>query len=99
MLILFTKASLVFFILGLLSMLTHGIKKWAAGEIQGSLIDWYRVHPRAAVNAVLACLGGVAMAILSGALTDYTVGAQILAVWGIGFAADTINNQDNKDLK
>ena len=93
--VIFSFASFVFFCIGVLSMLTHAIKKWAAGEFEGSLIDWYRVHPRAAVNALLACVGGVAMAILSGALTDYTVGAQILAVWGIGFAADTINNQDN----
>lgn len=94
--ILFSKVSLMFFAIGLLSMLTHGIKKWAMGEIRGDLFDWYRQHPQATVWAVMTCVGGVATAILSGALTDYTVGAQILAAWGIGYSADTLNNQEQR---
>lgn len=90
---LFTIKALVFFAIGLLSMLTHAIKKWVAGEIRGKLVDWYLSHPRMTVGAVMACIGGIATAILSGALTDYSVGAQILAAWGIGYASDTVNNQ------
>jgi len=90
---LFTFTSLVFFGIGLLSMLSHAAKKWIAGEIRGNLIDWYADHPRATAGAILTCLGGVVTAILSGALNDYSVGAQILAAWGIGYASDTVNNQ------
>ena len=78
-------------------MLTHGVKKWVAGEIRGNLIDWYKVHPKMAVGAVLTCLGGVATAILTGVLTNYSDGAQILAVWGIGYASDTINSQGKEE--
>ena len=93
---LFTITSLIFFAVGILSMLTHGLKKWAMGEIKGGLVDWYVMHPRATVLAVMTCLGGIATAILSGALDNYTVGAQLLAAWGIGYGADSLNSQDEK---
>ncbi len=91
--LLFTLSSLEFFIIGLASMMMHGVKKWVQGEIRGNLIDWYIVHPRASVGALLACFGGIATAILTGTLTDHSQGAQIVAAWGIGYAADTINSQ------
>jgi hypothetical protein len=93
---LFTLTALAFFGLGFLSMLTHAVKKWVAGEIQGNLIDWYVVNPKMTVGAIIACIGGVATAILTGTLTDYMAGAQVLAVWGIGFAADTVNSQGKR---
>jgi len=96
--ILFTKVSLVFFMIGLASMLSHAVKKWANGEIRGDILDWYLVRPQASVGALMACIGGIATAILSGALDNYTVGAQIIAAWGIGFSADTINNQDRRSV-
>ena len=90
---LFTQASFMFFLLGLFSMGLHALKKYAAGEIRGGILDWYLMHPRATLQAVIACVGGIATAILSGALNDYTVGAQVLAAAGIGFSADTLNKQ------
>ena len=90
---LFNNTSLVFFLIGLLSMVSHAIKKWTQGEIIGNIIDWYVMKPRATLGAVLACMGGIGTAILSGALNDYTIGAQLLAAWGIGYAADTVNSQ------
>lgn len=96
MILLFSKTSTMFFAIGLLSMFLHSVKKWAMGEIQGNLIDWYWMNPRATVGSLLACLGGIATAILSGALVDYSVGAQILAAAGVGYAADGLNNQGIK---
>lgn len=93
---LITQTAFVFYAIGLIAMVLHAIKKWTRGEIEGNALDWYLVHPRATVGAVLACLGGVATAIVSGALTDYTVGAQVLAVVGIGYASDTLNTQEQK---
>lgn len=90
---LLTTTSAIFFLVGLLSMVSHAIKKWTMGEIRGNLFDWYRTHPRASVGALMACIGGIGGAILSGALDDYTVGAQLLAAWGIGYGADTLNSQ------
>lgn len=90
---LLTQSALVFFLIGVVSMLTHAVKKWVAGEIRGNLIDWYMVQPRATLGALLACVGGIAAAVLSGQLTDYAQGAQIIAAWGIGYASDTINSQ------
>lgn len=90
---LFTSTSFVFYLIGVLSMILHAVKKWTQGEIRGNLIDWYWMNSRASMGALLTCVGGIAAAILSGALTDWTVGAQILAASGIGFAADTVNNQ------
>lgn len=94
----FTITSMMFFLIGFVSMLMHAVKKWIAGEITGGLIDWYVMHPKMSVGAVFACFGGIATAILSGALTDYNSGAQLLAAWGIGYAADTINNQGEAKL-
>ena len=91
---LFTQSALVFFTIGIVSMLSHAVKKWVMGEIKGKLVDWYWSHPRATVGAIMACIGGIATAILSGALTDYSVGAQLLAAWGIGYSADTLNSQE-----
>ncbi len=91
--LLFTQASIIFFAIGICSMLSHAVKKWTMGEVRGSIVDWYVDHPRATAGAVLTCLGGIATAILSGALTDPNVGAQLLAAWGIGYASDTVNNQ------
>lgn len=91
---LFTENSAVFFAIGFVSMLSHAVKKWAMGEIRGKLVDWYWSHPRATVGAVLACFGGIATAILSGVLTDYSVGAQLVAAWGIGYSSDSLNSQE-----
>lgn len=91
---LFTLNAAVFFVVGFLSMLSHAVKKWAMGEIQGKLVDWYWSRPRATVSAVMACVGGIATALLSEVLTDYSVGAQLLAAWGIGYSSDSLNSQE-----
>jgi hypothetical protein len=93
---LLTTQSLMFFALGIVSMVTHSIKKWASGEISGNPFDWYIDNPRATVGALLICLSGVATAIFSGVLIDPNVPAQLVAGWGIGYASDTINNQGAK---
>ena len=93
---LFTSTAFVFYLIGILSMLLHGLKKWTMGEVRGNLVDWYWTHPRATVGALLACLGGIATAILSGVLNDFTVGAQIIAASGIGYASDTLNSQGRR---
>jgi len=94
--ILFTESSMIFILIGIFSMLTHGVKKWTQGEIRGNLIDWYVVHPRASIGALMACLGGVVTLILTGVVSDYSIGSHVMAVWGVGFAADTMNNQNVK---
>lgn len=90
---LFTTTAAMFFLIGLLSMFTHTLKKWAHGEIRGRLGDWYVSRPRATALSIMAMVGGIATAILSGALTDYMDGSHVLAAWGIGYAADSVNNQ------
>lgn len=79
--------------IGFAAMFMHAVKKFINGEIRGNLIDWYVTHPRASLNAVLTMLGGMLTALLSGQLTDPMVGVQLIAAWGIGYAADTVNNQ------
>lgn len=96
MLELFTTTALVFYLLGILSMLTHAIKKWVAGEIRGNVVDWYWSHPRASVGALIACVSSVTVGILTGTFTDYTVGEQVLVAWGAGYIADTFNAQGKK---
>jgi hypothetical protein len=91
--LLFTQASAIFFFIGFVSMLIHAVKKWVYGEIRGGLMNWYLRHPRATVSAVLACLGGIATLILTGVIVDPNDGAQVMAAFGAGYAADTLNNQ------
>lgn len=93
---LFSYSALIFFATGMAAMAMHAFKKWIANEIVGSVIDWYVMHPKATAAAVMACVGGIASAVLTGVLTDCGQGAQIIAAWGIGYAADTVNNQGQK---
>lgn len=90
---LFNQTSAMFFMIGLFAMALHALKKYAAGEIRGGILDWYITHPRASLKALLACVGGIASAILLGQLNDYAIGVQVLAAAGIGYSADTFNNQ------
>lgn len=94
---LFTVNALVFFVIGLVSMWTHAIKKWAMGEIKGKPLSWYWTHPKATVLAFMTMIGGIATAILTGTITDYAVGAHVLAAWGIGYGADTVNHQGDAE--
>lgn len=96
---LFTINALCFYGIAIAAMLLHAVKKWTAGELRGSVFDWYVTHPRASAGALLACLGGVAGGILSGQFTDPAVGVQVLAVAGIGYSADTLNSQGDIHAK
>jgi hypothetical protein len=91
--ILFTVNTLVFLAVAMIGMVMHAVKKWADGDINGNLIDWYLVNPRATVRALLTCLGGLAGLVLTGVAVDWHISAQIVAVWGVGYGADTLNNQ------
>ena len=90
---LITSSAFWFYAIGIAAMLLHGVKKWTSGELRGNLFDWYATHPQASVGALLACLGGVAGAILGGQLTDPAIGVQVIAAAGIGYSADTLNSQ------
>ena len=90
---LFTLASMEFFLIGIVAMFGHALKKWMYNEIDGRLLDWYTTHPKATVGAVFGCVTAIAGAILGAQLTDPNVGAQVLAAAGLGFAADTFNSQ------
>ena len=94
--VLLTSTSFTFLGIGVFSMFIHATKKWLMDEVSGKLSDWYLVNPKSTVLAFMTCGGGIATAILSGALTDYNVGAQILAAAGIGYASDTVNTQGKK---
>lgn len=91
---LITHSALVFYAIALAGILAHGVKRWATREIRGSLVDWYLMAPRRTVYAVTGALGGVAVALLTGTVVDWHDGAHVLAVWGMGYAADSgINGQ------
>jgi len=83
----------IFLAIALAGMLAHAVKKWAYREIRGKLVDWYVMHPRASVGALLGCFGGLATALLTGTLHDPSSSAEILAAFGIGWGADTFNTQ------
>ena len=90
---LFTLNSLLFFAIGAAGMIAHAVKKWQAGEIEGRLLDWYLVNPRATVGAVLLWVGGVGYLLLDGTLTDPNVKVQFLAAFFAGYGGDTFNKQ------
>jgi len=79
--------------IGFAAMFMHAVKKYLNGEISGDFLNWYKDHPRATANAMLTMLGGILSALLTEQLTDPFAGVQIIAAWGIGYAADTLNNQ------
>ena len=85
--------------IAIISMVGHALKKWSMGEIRGSLIDWYLVNPRRSVGSLLGCITGVATLVLSGGVTDLSAGAEIVALAGVGFAADTFNTQNRRSAK
>lgn len=91
-----TVNALFFYGVAVASMVMHALKKWAAGEIQGSLIDWYIFAPRRTVGALMLAVGGTMTVILGGQVFDIHDGAHILAVFGIGYASDSAANGTGK---
>jgi hypothetical protein len=91
-----SQAFFISIAIALSSMVLHSIKKWTMGEIRGSVIDWYLVNPRRSVGSLLGCITGVVTLVLSGGVTDLSIGAEIVALAGVGFAADTLNTQDQR---
>ena len=83
--------------IALIAMLGHAVKKWTTGELRGRLVDWYLVNPRASIGALLGCVTGVITLVLSGGVTDLAAASEIVALAGVGFAADTFNSQTVKN--
>ena len=94
--ILFSQIGLILTLVSLAGMVSHAIKKWVSGEIEGNFISWYTTHPRASVGALMGCLGTVLTAVLTGTLMDLS-DASIMAAFLAGFSADTFNNQGVKE--
>lgn len=88
---LFTQSAMMFYLIGLAAMALHAVKKWADGEVDGWVGNWYLKDRRRTVAALLACGSAIAGAILGGVLTDYTNTAQVMACAGLGFASDSLN--------
>lgn len=87
-------AALQFYIVAIFGMLAHSAVKWAKGEVEGNMFDWYLINPRMSVLALLSVLGGTAALLLNGTVSDITLGAHILAVFGVGYGFDSgVNKQ------
>jgi hypothetical protein len=90
---LFSFATLIFLLVAFVGIVAHAVKKWAQGEINGGVIDWFVMNPKLSVGIVMAASGGVIAAVFAGELTDYHSGVQFGAAFLLGFSADTFNNQ------
>lgn len=94
---LFTLTAFGFYAIAIVGMVVHAVKKWAKGEIPGSVTDWFIKNPKATVGALIAAIGAVCAALLSGQISSLNDGAHILAVVGFGYAADSsMNSQEVK---
>lgn len=89
---LLTQDALLFYAIALLAVISHAVVKWTRNEIVGSPINWFVDHPRATVGTVLAALGGTIGALTSFDAININSGAQIMAIWGIGYIADSSFN-------
>ncbi len=91
---LFSLQAMGFFGIALAGVLVHAVVKWAKGEISVSLFSYFfQSNQRASVLMLLATIGGVATALLTGTLHGLNDGASVLAMWGVGFAADNALNK------
>lgn len=91
---LFSKSAFIFYAIAISGMLLHSILKWAKGEINGNVIDWYIVNPRRSVLALLTVVGSTAGLLLNGTVSDVALGAHVIAVFGIGYGFDSgVNKQ------
>lgn len=97
--LLLSQTSVISLCIAISAMVLHSIKKWCMGEIRGSLLDWYLFNPRRSVGSFLGCVTGVATSILMGGVTNLATGAEIMALVGIGYAADTFNTQNRRTEK
>ena len=94
---LFTHVTLCFYGVALLGMIAHAVVKWINGDIIGNPIDWFIMNRKATVIAVSTALGGTTGAIMMHMASSTHVGGEIMAIWGIGWAADsTFNKQRTK---
>jgi hypothetical protein len=88
---LFTQSAFTFYFIGIAAMALHAVKKWADGEVDGWVGNWYMKDRRRTVAALLTCGGAIASAILGGVLVDPADTVQVLACAGLGFASDSLN--------
>ena len=93
---LLTHAAFSFYAISLLAVFSHALVKWTRGEIHGNMIDWFIMNPKATVGTALAALGGTIGALASFDTIDINSGAQIMAIWGIGYIADSSFNGQGK---
>ena len=93
---LITQAAFMFYAICIAAIFAHALKKWVKGEIRGNLVDWFYSNPRATLGSMMIALSGTAAALLSFDTVDINSGAQVLAIWGIGYAADSAFNGQGK---
>ena len=93
---LITATAFAFYGIAISGIFLHAVKKWVKGEIKGSIVDWFIVNPRATAGVIITALGGVSVAILTGQIGNIQDGAHIIAVFGIGYSADSIGNNQKQ---
>lgn len=89
-----TLNTLIFVVVALVGAVSHALKKWWNEELQVGLLEYFfKKNVRSTLNMLAAALGGTLTGILAGTFTDPQVGAQVIAVWGIGWAANSSFNK------
>lgn len=98
---LISLTALGFYGIAILGVLFHAVWKWSRGEIEVSLYSYFfQTNKRASVYMLLASIGGTAGLLLAGTVSNLQDGAHVLAVWGIGFAADSgLNSAKTKEIQ
>ncbi len=97
---LLTMHAFVFYGLAIVGLIAHALVRWANGQIEGGVPDWFLVNKKATVRAFILAEGAVAGLILSGQIHDPNAAADILQVWGVSYFMDSaFNNQKVPDVK
>lgn len=83
-----------FFLVGLLGMTFHWLKKWARGEIQEGFNEYYfHSHRKNSFYALLVYIGAFSTIALSGSLDGENLKQTLLLLLSTGFNADSIANK------
>ena len=93
---LISQSAFIFYGIAIMAVISHGIVKWARGNVRGSVTNWFIMNPKATVLSFGTALAGTVAALLSFDVVDINSGAQILAIWGLGYSSDSIFNSQGK---
>ena len=95
--IIFTKAFLLFFGIGIVGMISHWAKRWLRQQTKANLYEYLFVNnPKYTASAFLAYVGAI-LVLVFGGHTDFESTQALGLAYATGYGIDSALNKDIED--